>query len=77
MKLDNEEQRALLIQLLDMATFPGVFRQRVYALGVAIEVAGIEELTDQLEKSQSLDKIAPLNESAEHNLLGETPPDRG
>lgn len=43
MKLDNEEQRALLIQLLDMATFPGVFRQRVYALGVAVETADLIE----------------------------------
>lgn len=41
MTLDNEEQRALLLQLLDMSTFPGAARQKVYALGVAVETADV------------------------------------
>lgn len=43
MKLDDEEQRKFLLQLLDMAQFPGAVRHKVYALGVAIETAGLVE----------------------------------
>lgn len=42
MKLDNEDQRQMLLQLLDMATFPGAARQQVYELGIAIAVADLE-----------------------------------
>lgn len=51
MKLDNEEQRKFLLQLLDMATFPGAVRHKVYALGVAVETAEI--LTEILGETQS------------------------
>jgi hypothetical protein len=50
MKLDNEEQRSLLLQLLDMATFPGAARKAVYELGAAIETAGIESEAPRLEE---------------------------
>jgi len=48
MKLDNEEQRTVLLQLLDSTSFPGAARKIIHALGEAIETAGIEiESTDE------------------------------
>lgn len=43
MKLDNEQQRKILIQLIDSATFPGHAREMVTELGRAIAGADIEE----------------------------------
>ena len=42
MKLDREEHRILLLELLDRAQFQGVARRLVYELGEAIEAAEID-----------------------------------
>lgn len=41
MKLDNEQQRTLLLQLIDQAQFPGSARKVVFELGQAIETAEV------------------------------------
>lgn len=42
MKLDNEDQRAILLQLIDNTTFPGKARHVINALAHSIETAEIE-----------------------------------
>ena len=41
MTLDNEQQRVILLQLIDQATFPGAARKMVHDLGLAVETAKI------------------------------------
>lgn len=42
MKLDNEQQRGLLLQILDHVQFPGDARKVIFELGRAIETADID-----------------------------------
>lgn len=54
MKLDSEEQRNMLLQLINASQFPGAARKAIYELGVAIETAGIESVDGA--KTLPLDK---------------------
>lgn len=47
MKLDNEQQRQILLQLIDAAQFPGTARKIINELAEAIETAEIEAQPEQ------------------------------
>lgn len=54
MKLDSEEQRRLLLQLIDMSQFPGSARKAIYELGDAVEKATIGPEQDIRELNMPL-----------------------
>lgn len=52
MKLDNEQQRKILLQLIDNAQFPGSARKVVNDLATAIETAEVEKLPEAGESAE-------------------------
>jgi hypothetical protein len=50
MKLDSEQQRQILLQLIDNTQFPGKARRLVIELSQAIETAEIEEPQDAVKR---------------------------
>lgn len=57
MILDNEQQRQMLLQLIDAAQFPGTARKVINKLGDAIEAAGIMPTDESGKEGQSAAKI--------------------
>lgn len=54
MKLDNENQRGLLLQLINGSQFPGSARKAIYELGEAIETAEIEAAQTDLQTTATV-----------------------
>lgn len=50
MKLDNEPQRSILLQIIDAMNFQGKDLEKLFALKEAIRTAAVEEAEESINK---------------------------